>query len=380
MSITDEIRTSSAEIAAQARSVRIDLDAVAEVQPATPPPLDPTCHYLEGEPADVADYMLALDTINFGSGWFPTLRKRELDGKPVSGYLTVSWALADHVRAHGPPGAAWMSAVSADEIARILDQDPASELMSLYAQALRSLGRFLAGTPNPTTSSKRPAQASQAPPTQASQAPPTQASQAPPTQASQAPPTQASQAPPTQASQAPPTQASQAPPTQASQAPPTQASQAPPTQATRRALDLVAEAGSAECLAEMLARGMAMFDDRGFYKRAQIVANDLALAGVAEFDDLDRLTIFADNLVPHVLRCDGVLLYDEQLATRIDRGERLTLGGAEREIRACALHACELISQRTGVPARKIDTWLWTRGQSPKYKSRPRHRCRTVFY
>ena len=45
-----------------------------------------------------------------------------------------------------------------------------------------------------------------------------------------------------------------------------------------------------------------MFADHGFYKRAQIVASDLALAGVAEFDDLDRLTIFADNLVPHVLR------------------------------------------------------------------------------
>ena len=29
------------------------------------------------------------------------------------------------------------------------------------------------------------------------------------------------------------------------------------------------------------------------------------------FDDLDRLTIFADNLVPHVLRCDGVLVYEE---------------------------------------------------------------------
>ncbi|MFZ1926370.1 MAG: queuosine salvage family protein [Solirubrobacteraceae bacterium] len=325
MSITDEIRASCAEIAAQAHSVRIDLEAVAEVQPATPPPLDPTCHYLEGEPADVADYMLALDTINFGSGWFPTLRKRELDGKPVSGYFTVAWALADHVRAHGPPSAAWMSAVGANEIAQILGQDPANELMSLYAQALRSLGRFLAGPRSPATSS------------------------------------------------IPPTRASQVSPSQTLQTP-------PPTLTTRRALDLVAEAGSAERLAEMLARGMAMFDDRGFYKRAQIVANDLALAGVAEFDDLDRLTIFADNLVPHVLRCDGVLVYDEQLAARIDRGERLTLGGAEREIRACALHACELISQRTGVPARMIDTWLWTRGQAPEYKSRPRHRCRTVFY
>jgi len=277
--------------------VRIDLDAAAEIEPVEPPSLDPERHYLEGSPADVADYILALDTINFGSGWFPTLRKRMSNyppARPVSGYFTVSWALADHVRAHGPPTASWLASVDTTEIAGILGQDPANELMSLYAQALRTLGGFLG---------------------------------------------------------------------------------------VRRALDLVAEAGgSAERLAATLAHGMAMFDDRGFYKRAQIVANDLALAGVAEFGDLDRLTIFADNLVPHVLRCDGVLVYEDALAARIDAGERLALGGAEREIRACAVHACELISQRTGVPARTIDTWLWTRGQSVEYKARPRHRCRTVFY
>ena len=67
--------------------------------------------------------------------------------------------------------------------------------------------------------------------------------------------------------------------------------------------------------------------------------------GVADFADLDRLTIFADNLVPHVLRCEGVLVYERSLAARIDAGELLPPGGAEREIRACAVHACELISR-----------------------------------
>lgn len=310
MNIVDEVRASCAQIAADARSVRINLDAAAAVViPTEAPTLDPERHYLEGEPADVADYMLALDTINFGSGWFPTLRKRTVEGKPVSGYFTVSWALTDHVRSHGPPTSAWLTQVSTTEIAEILGQRPDHELMSLYAQALRALGRFLA---NPRNSSVSPTS---------------------------------------------------------------------PGRPALRALDLVAEAdGSAVRLAEMLARGMAMFDDRGFYKRAQIVPHDLALANVAQFTDLDRLTIFADNLVPHVLRCDGVLVYDDQLAGRIDRGERLTLGGAEREIRACAVHACELISQRTGMPARTIDTWLWTRGQDAAYKARPRHRCRTVSY
>jgi Potential Queuosine, Q, salvage protein family len=294
MRLTDEVRASCATIAASAEHVRIDLDALATIEPAPASSLDGEFHYLEGSPGDVADYMLALDAVNFGSGWFPTLAKRTHEGEPVSGYFTVAWALADHVRANGPPTAAWLREVDTRQISAILGQAPENELMSLYAQALRALGRFLGGRP---------------------------------------------------------------------------------------ALDFVARAGgSAVRLAEMLASGMAMFDDRGFYKRAQIVPNDLALAGVAEFSDLDRLTIFADNLVPHVLRCDGVLVYDEQTAAHIDAGLRLPMGRAEREIRACAVHACELIAKRTGVPARTLDTWLWTRGQAPAYKARPRHRCRTVFY
>ena len=138
--------------------------------------------------------------------------------------------------------------------------------------------------------------------------------------------------------------------------------------------------GSAERLAQALARGMAMFDDRGFYKRAQIVAADLALAGVANFADLDRLTIFADNLVPHVLRCEGVLVYDERSPPASTPASCSRSGGPEREIRACAVHACELLAARTGIPPRVLDNRLWNRGQAPAYKARPRHRCRCVFY
>ena len=124
-----------------------------------------------------------------------------------------------------------------------------------------------------------------------------------------------------------------------------------------------------------------MFRDRGFYKRAQIAPADLALAGVARFHDLDRLTIFADNLVPHVLRCDGVLRYDPRLAAHIDAGPRAARRRPqEREIRACALHACELLAARLGVAPRVLDNWLWNRGQAPAYKARPRHRCRCVYY
>jgi Potential Queuosine, Q, salvage protein family len=123
---------------------------------------------------------------------------------------------------------------------------------------------------------------------------------------------------------------------------------------------------------------MPFFADRGFYKRAQIAGNDLVLAGVAGFADVDRLTVFADNLLPHVLRTEGVLHYAPELAARVDAGEELPAGGEqERELRACAVHACEGIAARFGVPPRTLDNWLWNRGRG--LPGRP-HRTRTVFY
>jgi hypothetical protein len=245
---------------------------------------------VEGEPEAVAAYVLALDAVNFGSGWFPTLRKRP--GR--SGYQTVAGALADRFRRDGPWSNAELRAMEAAELAAVLGQPADHELVALYAQALRGLGRFLG---------------------------------------------------------------------------------------ERTALELVAAAGGrAERLAGLLAAGMAMFADHGFYKRAQIAASDLARAGVAEFDDLDRLTIFADNVVPHVLRCDGVLVYEAGLAARIDSGRLLAPGPAEREIRAAAVHAGELLAARLGVTSRDLDGLLWNRGRGAAYKARPRHRCRCIWY
>ena len=102
---------------------------------------------------------------------------------------------------------------------------------------------------------------------------------------------------------------------------------------------------------------------------------------MAEFDDLDRLTIFADNLVPHVLRVDGVLRYDPELAARIDAGELLppgARGARDPRLRRARLRAA--LAERPGCPPRELDTALWNRGQAPEYKAVPRHRTRTVYY
>src|SRR5256885_1110575 len=139
MGLCDEVRRRCAEIAAAARSVRIDTDRLGSVEPGPPPSLDPERHYLEGSREDVATYLLTLDAINFGSGWFPTIRKRP----GCSGYHTVAWALADRFRAHGPYSGEELRALDARGIAGVLGQDPAHELMARYAGALNDLGRWL---------------------------------------------------------------------------------------------------------------------------------------------------------------------------------------------------------------------------------------------
>jgi hypothetical protein len=279
--LTDRVRLHCAAVAATARHVSIDPDV--RIAPGGISGLDGTLHFLEGTPEAVARYVLILDTINFGSGWFGELEVTT-DG--------LTTRLTEHARADRPWTADQLRALDPPAVGATLGMPADHQLTRLYAAALNHLGAFLG----------------------------------------------------------------------------------------RRPMDKVL-GGSAEDLAERLAAGMPFFDDVGFYKRAQIAANDLHLAGVVTYPDVDRLTIFADNLVPHVLRLDGVLRYSDELARRIDMGLALTAGGEfERELRACAVHACERIAQELGVAPRLLDNWLWNRGVKPPYSERPAHIAHTVYY
>jgi len=146
-------------------------------------------------------------------------------------------------------------------------------------------------------------------------------------------------------------------------------------------------AGSAATLAARLAP-LPSFADIGFYKRAQMAAAALTRElgpgyGPTAFTDLDELTIFADNLVPHVLRLDGVLHFDARLVEQINNRELLPAGGeAEREIRAAAVEASErIVACLEGrITAADLDHALWLKGGQSRYKAHPRHRCRNPFY
>ena len=317
--LLDSVRLLCREVAERASSVVIDSAALPGYAASLPvkrlalPQMDPAIHYLGHGPETLA-YVVTLDTVNFGSGYFPDIFK----DPRRSGYRTIAALLTGHFARHGAISAAELRRLTAGDCASIFRQnrlDPAAwELMELFARALNDLGVFIGDGFDGDFAGL-----------------------------------------------------------------------------------VEAAGGSAERLME-LATAMPFFNDvalyRGmtipFYKRAQLMAIDLFIAfngkDHGRFDNLDRLTICADNLVPHVLMLDGILHYRKELATRIELGEAIATGSEEEvEIRACAVHAGELIvaelrKRGERVNAMALDNFLWHRGQETFYRNHRRHLTRSVFY
>lgn len=301
-----------------AQQVTIDLERLDRyvtelpVGPICQPTLEPGS-LPSGDSATVVHWVVTVNAVNFGSGFFPLLNKRP----GLSGSRTVFAALLDRFTQRGPLSIDELQSATAAWCSELFEQPrggPTNELMEWFATAWRSLGVALAERWDGS------------------------------------------------------------------------------------AVQLVEEAGGrAADLAGLLATIDGWDDVSAYagqpvplYKRAQIVPAHLAMAfggtGHGRFDDLGDLTIFADNLVPHVLRIDGVLRFDDALVARIDRGELLEPGSPEEvEIRAVAVHAAELLVARfrdQGHPATAmgLDQVLWERGAGPRYKAHPRHRARTTAY
>jgi hypothetical protein len=300
MALPDEIRAACARVAEAARRVHI-VDAVIPAYARTLPAESPPAPDLAPGASDEqrSAFGLQLNAVNFGSGWFPTLRKPP----GLSGFRTVEAGL----KARGPWSAEALTRVDAAEAAATFGgQDAEHELMSLFARALNEFGEHVLQRHDGSFL------------------------------------------------------------------------------ALARCAD-----GSAVALAERLADLPTWYDvspydgaEVPFFKRAQLAAADLHLQGIAPAADVAALTLFADNLVPHVLRIDGVLEFDDELVARIDRGELIEHDSPEEvEIRACALHAVELlVAAHEGTTATAVDYALWHRGGEPRYKAHPRHRARTTAY
>lgn len=316
----ERIRSACQQVAESAKHVEINYDRLDDYASTLPlekvksPPLDPTAHYL-GHEKDTIAFFLTLETINFGSGYFPHLDKHGRD----SGYFTVAAALKEHFNKNGPFTAQVLSRLSTRDCSIIFKQSsqnkPIQELMALFAEALNQLGYFL-------------------------------------------------------------------------------------LEHFDGKYEAVIEAAdhSAKNLINLLIQ-IPYFKDISKYgdlqvpllKRAQITAADISLAfsnrGLGYFKDLDQLTIFADNMIPHVLRCDGILTYDEKLSGIVDDRKILSRDSEEEvEIRACAIHTVEMLRKKFNqlgfdFTSVELDYLLWNGGQESAYKNKfPVHLTRTMFY
>src|SRR5579884_1347822 len=142
--LTDQVRASCAAVARRAHFVHLNTDALPgyarrlDIDALAAPTIDPAYHVL-ADPATTVAYFLTLDTINFGSGYFPQMRKRP----GHSGYYTIAASLKDAFEREGPWRASVLAAMTPERCAAVFGQDPAFPLMPLFAQALRDLGRLL---------------------------------------------------------------------------------------------------------------------------------------------------------------------------------------------------------------------------------------------
>lgn len=147
---------------------------------------------------------------------------------------------------------------------------------------------------------------------------------------------------------------------------------------------------------EVLVRDFPRFDDTAgydgrtvrFWKLAQLSVwiLEASLPGGTGFPDLDRLTAFADYIVPAALRVLGITRYSDELEATIQDGRLIEAGSPwEVEIRAHTIHACdelcrainELRPPELQVIVPQVDARLWVPFHRTHY---PHHLTRTIYY
>ncbi|KAJ2348125.1 hypothetical protein GGF43_004623 [Coemansia sp. RSA 2618] len=179
--------------------------------------------------------------------------------------------------------------------------------------------------------------------------------------------------------------------------------------------------GSAQTLVETVVREFASFRDEhefhgrrvDMYKRAQILVADIWACfegqGLGRFEDIDKITMFADYRVPQALYHFGALTYSPRLLEFLKKSEVAVRQGTEViqhkvsdglepgllpaghpwevEIRGNSIWAVERIRQHilaTGanVNAILIDFYMWdyAKAHAESMRTIPIHLTRSIFY
>jgi len=161
---------------------------------------------------------------------------------------------------------------------------------------------------------------------------------------------------------------------------------------------------SAAALVNLLARDFPCFNDVASFenrksvrllKRAQICVADIWAAfdaeGYGRFDDIDKITMFADYRVPQILNTLGCLWYSPLLDNAIHKKQPIASGHSwEVQLRGCSIWCVELIRRQilrnhpdAKVNAVLIDFFLYDtmkERESAGQEEIPHHRTRSIWY
>ncbi len=124
-------------------------------------------------------------------------------------------------------------------------------------------------------------------------------------------------------------------------------------------------------------------------KRAQLAAGMLHAARVARgaegLSNPERLTVYADYMLPVALRSLGVMKLTHHLAEKINARQWLEAGSREEtEIRVVTVAACDILIEKVrqngaSLDALRLDFWLWKKGFENESQI-PHHRTLTTDY
>lgn len=123
-----------------------------------------------------------------------------------------------------------------------------------------------------------------------------------------------------------------------------------------------------------------------FYKRAQLLTSDIL--HTIEFKertkvDYSNLIGCADYKIPQVMRCYGMLEFDEELAQKVDNKIELPENSREElEIRASDLAVINYMYEKMNKKYTRMDIndFIWLLGQDKSKMTRPYHRTLTSHY
>jgi len=102
-----------------------------------------------------------------------------------------------------------------------------------------------------------------------------------------------------------------------------------------------------------------------FYKRAQALVESVSSLQVQPLANVEKLTALADYIIPRKLREEGILVYSDALARKIDNKVPLLARGVyDVELRGCTITVIDEARKYLSMSPQQVNDCLWLIGRT----------------